>query len=102
MPRVVVRYKTKEDRADENQKLVESVYEELTSTDPPGLRYATLRLDDGVTFVHFADIDDSEGRNALSESPAFQRFQKEIAERCEEPPVAYYGELVGSFNMFQD
>lgn len=102
MPRVVVRYKTKPEHADENQKLVEAVYEELARDEPDGLRYATMRLDDGVTFVHFADIEAEEGRNPLGDTAAFKRFQADIAARCDEPPVAYNGSLVGSFRMFTD
>ena len=102
MPRVMVRYKTKPEYAGENQKLVEAVYEELARDEPEGLRYATMRLDDGVTFVHIADIDAEEGRNPLGDTTAFKRFQEGIAARCVEPPVAYNGDLVGSFRMFAD
>ena len=102
MARVMVRYKTKPECADENQKLVEAVYEELIRDDPDGLRYATMRLDDGVTFVHIAEIDAEDGRNPLGDTAAFKRFQEGIAARCDEPPVAYNGDLVGSFRMFAD
>jgi hypothetical protein len=62
----VVRYRVKPDRAEENQALVEAVFAELAETRPDGLRYGTILLDDGVTFVHVAQI---EGDNALSASP---------------------------------
>jgi hypothetical protein len=53
----VVRYRTKEERAEENAELVQAVFAELAANDPGGLRYATFRLGDGVTFVHVATID---------------------------------------------
>jgi hypothetical protein len=51
---VIVRYTTKPDRADENQVLIENVFGELDQHEPEGLRYASFRLADGVSFVHVA------------------------------------------------
>ena len=42
MGATIVRYRTKPDRADENQALVEKVFAELDADRPAGLRYATL------------------------------------------------------------
>ena len=53
----VVRYRTKPEHAEANAELVRAVFEELAANDPAGLRYATYRLDDGVTFVHVATIE---------------------------------------------
>ena len=58
MRHVMVRYKVKPDRVAENEELVRAVYEELAGTEPAGLRYATFRLDDGVSFVHLAATDE--------------------------------------------
>ncbi|MDT5048085.1 MAG: hypothetical protein QOG75_3973, partial [Mycobacterium sp.] len=52
MGTTVVRYKTKPERAEENQALVEAVFVELAQTAPEGLTYTSYRLADGVTFVH--------------------------------------------------
>ena len=53
----VVRYRTKPDRADENQTLIEKVFAELHAAEPAGLEYTSYRLADGVSFVHVASID---------------------------------------------
>ena len=50
MRTVVVRYETKPERADENQRLVEKVYAELAERGPDNFRYITFRLEDGVSF----------------------------------------------------
>jgi hypothetical protein len=93
-----VRYRTHPDRADENQALVEKVYAELAGSRPEGFRYLTVRLDDGVSFVHVADC--AEGAdNPLASCAAFAEFQREIADRCEEGPVATQGTLVGSYGF---
>jgi len=39
MKKVIVRYKVKPDRVDENVALVRAVYEELERTKPAGLRF---------------------------------------------------------------
>jgi hypothetical protein len=94
---VVVRYKTKPDRADENQALVEKVFEELAGSDPGGLRYMTLRLADGVSFVHIASVETPDGKNPLGATAAFAEFQREIGDRCTEQPVVAEATVVGSY-----
>jgi hypothetical protein len=98
MGEVVVRYKVKPDRADENQRLIEGVYAELAESAPKGFRYATFRLDDGVSFVHVASLD-ADADNPLPATRAFAEFTRDIGERCDEPPVARDARLVGSFGF---
>ena len=95
----VVRYKTKPDRADENQALVEKVFAELDAERPDGLRYQTFRIEDGVTFVHVASIETPDGANPLAAVPAFGAFQQEIADRCEEGPLVMSATVVGSYRF---
>ena len=63
MRRVMVRYRVKADKAEENVAYVMKVFEELHAQQPDGLRYATFRLDDGVSFIHFASIETDDGTN---------------------------------------
>ena len=102
MKRVLVRYKVKPDRAEENAAFVREVFDELKKDGPEGLRYATFKLDDGVSFVHVASIETDDGHNPLSDSPAFKAFQAEIKERCVEPPVAVDLHEIGSYRFFGD
>jgi hypothetical protein len=96
MRRVMVRYKVKPERVAENEELVRAVYAELAQARPPGLRYETYRLDDGVSFVHLAQ---SAGRpGPLAEIAAFARFQQGIGERCDEPPVVTELSPVGAYD----
>ena len=44
---VIVHYTVKPGQAARNEELIRAVYEELSMTKPAGLRYATVRLDDG-------------------------------------------------------
>jgi hypothetical protein len=98
----MVRYKVKPDRAAENERLVRAVYDELEHSRPAGLHYATFQLDDGVSFVHLASIETEDERSPLSEVNAFKAFQKDIGERCDEPPVVTEIREIGSFRVFGD
>src|SRR5262245_32082330 len=80
MKRVMVRYTVKADRAAENERYISRVYEQLRRESPAGLRYATFKLEDGVTFVHIALIDDGDG-NPLGELEAFRDFTSQIEDR---------------------
>jgi hypothetical protein len=97
MKRVMVRYKVKPDQVETNEALVRDVYEELSRVRPDGLRYATFKLDDGVTFVHVAEHGEP---NPLATVEAFKRFQADIRDRCDEPPAAMEVEQIGSYGFF--
>jgi hypothetical protein len=99
MRRVMVSYRVKPDRVQENEALVRAVYDELHSANPAGLRYGTFKRDDGVTFVHIAETDESE--NPLSGVAAFKQFQSGIGDRCDEPPTTTQLTEVGSFHLFE-
>ena len=66
----VIRYKTRPESADENERLIRDVFPELAEQRPPGLHYAAFRLEDGVSFVHVAVIDGA--TNPLSTTPIGQ------------------------------
>jgi hypothetical protein len=95
---VVVRYQTKPDRAEENQALIEKVFEDLEQRQPDGFTYKVFRLDDGVSFVHVVvEHDDVADPDSLADVPAFQAFTADIADRCEVPPVASKATVVGGY-----
>jgi hypothetical protein len=100
MKRVMVRYRVKPERVEENEALVRAVYEELRLTQPAGLRYATFQLEDGRSFVHIASVETDDGRNPLSDVAAFKEFTANARDRCEEPPVTTELREIGSYNLF--
>jgi hypothetical protein len=100
MKRIMVRYKTKPDRAHENEQYIEKVFQELQKSRPEGVRYASFKLSDGVSFVHIAAIDTADGNNPLTQSAAFKSFQAGIKDRCEEQPVATDLMEIGSYRFF--
>ncbi|MEU7588919.1 hypothetical protein AB0A95_21830 [Micromonospora sp. NPDC049230] len=92
MSAAVIRYQTTPEAADENQRLIEDVFAELAATAPPGLRYSSFRLADGITFVHVVDGD------GLPELTAFQEFQRSFGERIAAGPTRDDATLVGSYD----
>jgi hypothetical protein len=99
MSRVMVRYTVKPEYAEENERLVRAVYEELARTAPPDFHYATFKLDDGVSFVHVA-ANESGGETPLRRVKAFREFTRDVGERCAQPPVTSELHEVGSFNFW--
>lgn len=94
---VIVRYQTTAETADENQRLVEQVYAKLAASDPGGLRYATFRLADGVSFVHVAFIEGEV--NPLSDVAEFQVFQAGLPDRLAQGPEPQDATIVGSYRF---
>jgi hypothetical protein len=95
MSAVMVRYRVREDAAEENAALVRAVMEELAAAGPAGLRYTVAIEDDGATFVHFAL---HEGEAKLTDFSAFQAFLADHASRCVEGPVTTRMRVVGAYS----
>jgi hypothetical protein len=94
MKRVMVRYRVRPDAVERNEELVRAVYASLAELAPPGLQYATYKLDDGVSFVHLAAY---EGDSPLPRVEAFREFSSSIRDRCDEAPVVTELEEVGAY-----
>jgi hypothetical protein len=101
MKRTLIRYKTRPEAADANAALVEAVFAELKAKQIKGVRYLTLRLDDGV-FVHLVENDADDGPSPLLQLDAFQAFQRGIRERCIEPPDPRGAKVVGNYRMLDE
>jgi hypothetical protein len=99
MKRSLIRYKTKPDRADENERLIKAVFEELRAKAPDNVRYLALRLGDG-TFVHFV-ADEGSGGSPIPGLAAFRAFQSGIKDRCVEPPQSEEAAIVGNYRMLE-
>jgi len=96
----VIRYKTKPESADENERLIRAVFVALAQHKPDGLRYAAFRLDDRVSFVHVAVIEGEV--NPLTTLVAFADFQSGISDRVASAPEAADGTVVGSYRFLDD
>ena len=97
--RVLVRYSVHPEQVEHNEALVRAVYDELARVRPPGLRYATFRLEGSREFVHLASSPAS-GGTPLTELEAFRAFQQGIEERCEIAPVVSALRTIGAYGFF--
>ncbi|MES9540633.1 hypothetical protein AB0C21_09400 [Spirillospora sp. NPDC049024] len=82
---VMIRWKIKPEQVERELELLREVYAELRAVRPDGLRYATFRLDDEVTFMDIVELDD--GPEVLRRIEAFQRYRSTLDERCDEAPA---------------
>jgi hypothetical protein len=96
--RLVTRYATKSaEAADENQRRVEGVFDELSATKPGNVSYLVLRLDDD-SFVHlsFHDHGDDEV-NPIASTAAFAHFQDGHEDRRAGAVAQQKATLVGAY-----
>jgi hypothetical protein len=91
----VVRYTTRPDAADDNERLIAALFAELAEERPDGMRYVAIRLEDGVSFVHVALFEGDD--NPLPALRAFGAFASTIDSRCAQAPVAANGTVIGDF-----
>jgi hypothetical protein len=98
--RQLIRYTTKPEHAVRNEELIRAVYAELRQNHPDGLRYATFKLSDGVTFVHLVENEDSDQPSPLLTVKAFGEFQKGLAERRADGPARDELIPIGSYRVF--
>jgi predicted SnoaL-like aldol condensation-catalyzing enzyme len=96
--RLVTRYSTQSaEAADENQRRIEGVFDELAAAEPDNVSYIVLRLADG-SFVHvsFHDHGDDEV-NPIASTAAFGHFQEGHADRREGAVDQQTATLVGAY-----
>jgi hypothetical protein len=96
--RLVTRYASKSsEAADENQKRIEGVFEELDANQPDNVSYIVLRLaDDSFFHVSFHDHTEEE-INPIASTPAFAHFQDGHANRREGGVDQQTATLVGAY-----
>ena len=91
----VVRYTTRPEAAEENERLISAVFAQLADEKPDGMRYVAIRLDDGVSFVHVALFDGDD--NPLTTLAAFGEFVSAIGTRCADGPSPANGTVIGDY-----
>lgn len=96
--RLVTRYAMQSaDAADENQRRVEAVFDELASNKPSTVSYIVLRLaDDSFVHVSFHDHGDDE-ENPIASTAAFAHFQDGHGDRREGGVDQQTATLVGAY-----
>jgi len=96
MKRTLIRYKTKPETTEENQRLIENVFRELQTKSVDGFRHVVLKLGD----VHFFEAED--GASPMAGIEAFQLFQAGVSDRCVEPPQVSEAAVIGNYRMLSE
>jgi hypothetical protein len=100
MSHTIVTYTVKSGREEENAALVRAMFDELTQTQPAGLRYAVFYLADSRRFIHlYTDEGSTSGVQGLDSFKAFVAGAKEIHEQ---PATFSESELIGDYRTFSD
>jgi hypothetical protein len=80
----LIRYRVHLDALNEHLQLLAAVFDELEQRRPPGFRYESFRLEDGVTFV---DVVAGHQPGLLSELKTWAPYRSTLDARCDQPPV---------------
>jgi hypothetical protein len=94
----MVRYRVKPEQVEQNEELIRAVFDELRRAEGAAFQYASFKLEDGLSFVHLVS-ENGDSEVSLADLPAFERFQRDIRDRCDEPPVVTGLQLVGSHHL---
>ena len=71
----------------------------IEQAQPPGVRYASCGLPDGVTYVAMLALENP-AANPLVEIPAFNEFQQNLKAWLAEPPSIEQLTVAGSYRLF--
>jgi quinol monooxygenase YgiN len=96
---LMVRSRVKADSAAEVEAAVAKMFAAIEQTQPHGVRYASCRLPDGVTYVAMLALEDP-AANPLVAIPAFTEFQENLKEWLAEPPSIEHLTVAGSYQLF--
>jgi quinol monooxygenase YgiN len=96
MNAVLVAYRVKPEHLGRNRELAEGFLRELSAAQLEN-RYAVFMLPDDVSFIHLHLFADEADEKQFTQLPSFWTFEKDLNERCEEPPAVSKLGAVGSY-----
>jgi len=76
-----------------------TMFAAIERSQPAGVRYASCKLPDGVTFVVLFGLEEGI-ENPLATVPEFTAFQENLKGWLAEPPIPEQLTVVGSYNLF--
>ena len=97
MQRMLVRYRAKPEKIEENQRLIGDVFRELHAKSPKDVRYLVLRLSDG-TFYHLVE----DHAKTIPGLEAFAAFRRGGAERRIDEPQQLEATVIGNYRMLAE
>jgi hypothetical protein len=96
---VVINAKIAPEHVAEVEAAARRAFAAVHAAQPEGLRYASLRLADGVSYVILLEAPDGEP-NPLFELPEYQEFERGLKGWLAGRPDAGPATVVGSYRLF--
>lgn len=96
---MMIRARVKPASVKDLESSLKTMFAALERTQPEGVRYASTRLADGVTFVILLALA-QETNNPLPAISEFRAFQEGLRGWLSEPPTTEQLTLVGSYRLF--
>ena len=98
---IAVRAKLMEEHVAEAEAAVKRMFAAIEREGLEGIRYASIRLEDGVTFLALLEVEDGV-ENPLLGLPEAQEFYARLPAMYVEPPEVGPGTVIGSYRLFSD
>ena len=98
---LTVRAKVKEEHVAEAEAAVRRMFAAIEREGLEGLRYASVKLEDGVTFLALLEVEDGV-ENPLLGLPEAQEFYAKLPAWYAEQPEVGPGTVIGSYRLFSE
>ena len=98
---LAVRATMKEEHVAEAEAAVRRMFAAIQREGLEGIRYASVKLEDGVTFLAMLEIEDGV-ENPLTGLPEAQEFYAKLPGWYAETPEVGPGTVIGSYRLFSD
>jgi hypothetical protein len=95
----MIRPKLKADSVQAAEAVIKTMFAAIEQAKPEGVRYASCKLADGVTFLVLLALDEGI-QNPLGAVPEFREFQQNLKDWVVEPPTPDQLTVVGSYRVF--
>lgn len=96
-----VRAKVKEEHVADAEGAAKRMFAAIEREGLEGIRYASIKLEDGVTFLAVLEIEDGV-ENPIPALPEAQEFYASLPGWYAEPPEIGSATVVGSYRFFSD
>jgi quinol monooxygenase YgiN len=96
---MMIRAKLKAEGVSDVDAAAEKMFSAIDAAQPGGVRYASMRLPDGVSAVALLALEDP-ADNPLQAIPEFREFQERLPEWLAEPPIVEELTVIGSYELF--
>jgi hypothetical protein len=96
---MMVRARIKADSTDEIEAAGRTLFSALDREQLQGIRYASCRLPDGVTYLNLLELEDGI-ENPLPALPEAKEFQEKLKSWLAEPATSESLTVIGSYRLF--